>query len=219
MAAVLHVGRERSGRAPAQLEVQAQIANDFLREQADQVGVARQMRVVIGEDFLRGRGAADVIVLLQEQDAQARARQIGRRDQTVMSGAKDDDVVSRFHFEQRINVQPAYAESFGVASAPAFAHPPRSLGLPKKMRKIVNSFQLRSGNLVVTYERLVQSPRASPTRSRAQISLPREISRPKGAVSLRTETRRHAASTRRKVDGDRRQGSALPKRHHEDHPG
>ena len=73
MAAVLHVRRERPGRAPAQLELQAEIANDFLREQTDQVGVARQMRVEIGEDLLRSRRAADVIVLLQQQDTQSRA--------------------------------------------------------------------------------------------------------------------------------------------------
>ena len=89
MAAILHVGSERAGRAPAQLEVQAQIADDFLRKQADQVGVARQMRVVVGEDFLRSRGAADVIVFLQEQNAQSRACQVGRRDEAIMAGAED----------------------------------------------------------------------------------------------------------------------------------
>ena len=99
MAAVLHVGCERPGRTPAQLEVQPQIANDFLREQADQVRVARQIRVVVGEHFLRGRRSADVIVLLQEQDTQSRAGQVGRRHQAIMSGAQDDDIVFGSHFQ------------------------------------------------------------------------------------------------------------------------
>ena len=68
------------------------------------------MRVVIRKHFLRSRRAADVIVLLQQQDAQARARQIRRRDQPVMPGAKNNDVVfeisSRDHTNSSLDRKP-----------------------------------------------------------------------------------------------------------------
>ena len=41
MPTVLRVRRERRGRAPAQFEIQSKIANDFLREQTDEVRIAR----------------------------------------------------------------------------------------------------------------------------------------------------------------------------------
>ena len=40
MAAILCVWRERAGGTPAQLEVQVEVPNDFLREQTDEVRVA-----------------------------------------------------------------------------------------------------------------------------------------------------------------------------------
>ena len=97
VAAILHVWRERPGRTSAQFEIQTKIANDFLREQADQIRVARQMRVVVREHFLRSRRAADVIVLLQQQHTQTRARQISRCHESIVPGTKDDHVVLSFH--------------------------------------------------------------------------------------------------------------------------
>ena len=41
--AILDVGRVGTGRAPAQIKVQAEVADDFFRKQADQIGVARKM--------------------------------------------------------------------------------------------------------------------------------------------------------------------------------
>src|SRR2546423_380667 len=52
VATIFQIRRKRPGRASAQLEFQAKIANNFLREQADQVRVARQICIVVPEDLL-----------------------------------------------------------------------------------------------------------------------------------------------------------------------
>src|SRR4029077_1574515 len=70
---ILNIRRKRPGRPPAQFELQAKIANDLLREQTDQIRIARQPRVVIGKNFLGSRRPANVIIFLQEKDAQSGA--------------------------------------------------------------------------------------------------------------------------------------------------
>src|SRR4029453_10884411 len=99
IAPIPDVGRERCGRAPTQLKIQTKITDDFLREQTDQIRIAGQTRVVIGEYFLRSGCSADVIVPLQQKNTQPGSPQITRCDQPVMAGSKNDDIVTRFHFE------------------------------------------------------------------------------------------------------------------------
>ena len=79
------------------------------------------MRVVVGEHFLRSRGSADVIVLLQEQDTQARAGQVGRRHETIMSGAQDDHVVFEFHCHNRL--RPSFTMNRFVNSVRHYVRP------------------------------------------------------------------------------------------------
>jgi hypothetical protein len=69
--------------------------------------------------------------------ALARHAEGSRGDRRRVPGAEDDHVVSRFHFKQGINVQPAYAESFGVASAHLARR--RSPRRPKAERPTPNS--------------------------------------------------------------------------------
>ena len=93
MALILHIRRERCSDASAQIEVQPEIAYDLFREQTDEIGISRQPRVIIGEDLLRSRRPADIIVLLQKQDTQSCATKITRGDEPVVAGAQDYDVV------------------------------------------------------------------------------------------------------------------------------
>src|SRR4029077_20412134 len=102
VATIFQIRRERPGRASAQLEFQAKIANNFLREQADQVRVARQICIVVREDLLRRGGSADVIILLQQQDAQTRPRQVSRGHEPIVPGTEDDHVVFSFHCNSRV---------------------------------------------------------------------------------------------------------------------
>ena len=64
--AIPDIGRVGTGCAPAQIKVQAEVSDDFFREQADQIGVARKMGIVVRKNFLRGRATADVIIFLQQ---------------------------------------------------------------------------------------------------------------------------------------------------------
>ena len=97
MPAIPHIRRERAGGAPAQLEVQSEIANDLFGKEADEIRVTREARIIIGKQLLRSGRAADVIVLLQQQHGQSRARQVTRRDESVMSRTEDDNIVSGLH--------------------------------------------------------------------------------------------------------------------------
>ena len=97
VATIFQIRRERPGCASAQLEFQAKIANNFLREQADQVRVARQICIVVRENFLRGGGSADVVIFLQHQDTQTGPREISRGHETIVSGTEDNHVVFSFH--------------------------------------------------------------------------------------------------------------------------
>src|ERR1700738_414790 len=115
MLAISDIGRERPSGAPAQFKVQSEIANDLLGKEADEIRVAREARVVIRKNLLRSRRAADVVVFLQQQYAQARTRQVTRGDEPVMAGAEDDNVVFGFHQDcRRI---PALQKSDGVTTS------------------------------------------------------------------------------------------------------
>src|SRR6266480_2343223 len=62
--AALNIRGKRTGRPPAQLKLEAKVANDLLREQTDQVGVARQPGVIIRKHLLRGGRPSYIIILL-----------------------------------------------------------------------------------------------------------------------------------------------------------
>ena len=64
MGAALNIRGKRSGRPPAELELQPEVANDLFREQTDQVGIARQPGVIIREYPLGSGRPPDIIVLL-----------------------------------------------------------------------------------------------------------------------------------------------------------
>ena len=92
------VGRvRRVGRIPPprQPDPHAEIVDDAARQQADQIGVARQPCVDAVEGVRRHRGAADVVETLQHLHAPARPGQVGRGHQTVVPAADDDDVSAR----------------------------------------------------------------------------------------------------------------------------
>src|SRR5581483_10958592 len=98
---MITIGRERSGRAPAQFEVQSKIADDFLREQTDEVRVSRKSRIVIGEDFLGGGRTADITVLFQNQNTQTCPSKVACCHEAIVSGPQDYNVVLRFHVPLR----------------------------------------------------------------------------------------------------------------------
>ena len=66
-----------------------------LRQQADEVGVARQARVDAGPRALGDRRAADVVAALEHEHRAPGARQVGGGDEAVVAAADDHHVVSR----------------------------------------------------------------------------------------------------------------------------
>ena len=93
MAPVFCVRREGPDRASAQLKVQSQIVDYFLREQANQIGITGEICLILREHLLRRSGTADVIISFQEQDAQSGPRQITGRDQAVVAGAENNNII------------------------------------------------------------------------------------------------------------------------------
>ncbi len=93
LAVTLIGGKGRHG-SPPRLEVDAQFLEDLLRQQAHEVGVARQVRIVVGEDPLRGRGASQPVVALEYQDRLSGVGEIGRRHEAVVAAAGNDRVIS-----------------------------------------------------------------------------------------------------------------------------
>ena len=78
--------------APGQPNPGTQIVEDALRQQADQVRIARQPGVDTVERVGRDRGAADVVQTFEQPNPSARPGQVGGGDQPVVAAAHDDDV-------------------------------------------------------------------------------------------------------------------------------
>ncbi len=72
-----------------------QIADDLFLHQARQV--RRRRDPIAGPDLLRNRAPAHQFAAFEHQHAASSAGQIRRRDQAVMAGADDDDVVGFRH--------------------------------------------------------------------------------------------------------------------------
>ncbi len=101
-------GQRRVGRdpSPAEPHLQAQLVDDALRQQADEVGVARQARVDAGPRALRDRRPADVVAALEDEHRAPGARQVGGGDEAVVPAADDHDVVSGVARHQSANRWP-----------------------------------------------------------------------------------------------------------------
>src|SRR5438874_9416092 len=97
MAPVLQVRCERPDGAAPQLEVQSEIANNFLRKQANEIRISGEPGVIIGKNFLRSCRSANVIVFFQQEHAEASPPKIAGGDESVMPRAQDHNVVFRFH--------------------------------------------------------------------------------------------------------------------------
>ncbi len=91
--AVAHGGREGGDGAAAALKVQAEVGDDFLREHADEIGVARQAGVHAGKDFGGDGCAAGMGLAFEHEDGAPRARQISGCHEAVVPAADDDSVV------------------------------------------------------------------------------------------------------------------------------
>ena len=98
-------GQRRVGRdpPPAEPDLQAELVDDRLRQQAHEVRVARQARVDAGPRALGDRRAADVVAALEHEHRAPRARQVGGGDEAVVAAADDDGVVSRVARHQSAN--------------------------------------------------------------------------------------------------------------------
>ena len=72
---------------------EAEVVDDPAREQAHEVGVARQSRVDARPRALRHGSAADVAEPLEHDDRAAGAGEVGGRDEGVVASADDHDVV------------------------------------------------------------------------------------------------------------------------------
>ena len=88
---------------PAQPDAEAQFVDDPLRQQADQVGVARQPRVDTRPRALGDRRAADVVAALEHQHRAPGAREVRRGDQAVVAAADDDRIVLGVRAHQSAN--------------------------------------------------------------------------------------------------------------------
>ena len=81
--------------APAQLDVEAEIARDRPRQQRDEVGVARQARVDAGPGALGDGRAARVLAPLEHEHGAPGAGEVGGGDEPVVAAADDHGVVAR----------------------------------------------------------------------------------------------------------------------------
>ena len=84
------VRRDRPRREP---EIEAEVGDQGLRHQRDQVAVARQPGRHAREGLGRDRGASGVVEPLEDEDREAGAGEVGRRDQAVVPAADDDHVI------------------------------------------------------------------------------------------------------------------------------
>ena len=91
---------------PAEPDLEAQLVDDPLRQQAHEVGVARQARVDAGPRALGHGRPADVVAALEDQHRAPGARQVGGGDQAVVPAADDHGVVSRVGCHQSANRWP-----------------------------------------------------------------------------------------------------------------
>jgi hypothetical protein len=87
--------RVRGDASRRQAQRDAEVARDRLREEADEVRVAREQRVVPRERPLGDRRAAQRVAALEHEHAAPGAREVRRGDQPVVSPAGDDDVDHR----------------------------------------------------------------------------------------------------------------------------
>ena len=86
-------GGERREPSPDQPDVEIEVGDDLLRQQRDEVGVARQPRVHSRERPGRHGGAADVVGRLQHQHAPACTGEVCRGGEPVVPRTDDDVVV------------------------------------------------------------------------------------------------------------------------------
>ena len=95
-AGVLPVAHDRGVRrrgAGLQLEVEAEVVDDLLRHQADEVGVAREPGRHSGKGPGGHRRAAGVVEPLQHQGRDTGTGEVRRSHEAVVAAADDDDVV------------------------------------------------------------------------------------------------------------------------------
>ena len=90
---VVRVGRVRRVATPTQVDAQPQIVDDLLRQETDEVRVAREAGIDPGPRALRHGGTAHGIRSLDHHHAAPGAGEIGRGDEGVVPSSHDDDVV------------------------------------------------------------------------------------------------------------------------------
>ena len=88
---VRRVGGRRPGREP---DVEVEVGHQLLGHETDEVGVARQPGRQPGERAHRDGGAAGVVEALENGHREARAGEVGGRDETVVAAADNGDVVA-----------------------------------------------------------------------------------------------------------------------------
>jgi hypothetical protein len=81
---------ERAHGASHERQAQSELVDDLAREQADEVGVARQPRVDAREGPLGHRGAADRVAALEHEAAKPRTGEVRRGDEAAVAAADDD---------------------------------------------------------------------------------------------------------------------------------
>ena len=125
------VGCVRRGGPRRQLEVEAELGDEPLRQQRDEVGVARQPRGVAGEGHGRHGGTAGVGQPLEDQDRRARPgpgrpRQLVRcallrpRSRHTLSAQNSPRQPSRAPSTQESEVAPSRALRVSILLAAAF---------------------------------------------------------------------------------------------------
>src|SRR5262249_39975596 len=100
------VRRERGCRPRAQFQMEAEIADDFLRKQTDQVRKAEEPGVKIGKKLLRKGWPTDIVILLEQEHAQTGTRQIRRRHQAIVTGTENHDIIFWLYTHKRRSLQP-----------------------------------------------------------------------------------------------------------------
>src|SRR5690606_23826988 len=116
--AAVAAGQRRVGGVapPRELDIETQVAADAVRQQAHEVGVAREPCLDPREHLGGDRGTAEHAAALEQRHAAPRPREVGGCHEGVVAAADDDDVTHVAHAATLLSRWRRSAAPYGYAS-------------------------------------------------------------------------------------------------------
>src|SRR6266567_3304493 len=93
MATVPLIGGAGCNPTAAHVEAEAKVGDDLLRQQADQIRVAREACIHARKDALGGSRTTQLGTALEQEDGLTGARQIGGGDEPIVATTDDNGIV------------------------------------------------------------------------------------------------------------------------------